>query len=170
MLVYLYASVCRCRALLVVLDHRANSSSDTGRFELIYRATANPNTKGCDTKFVVEGQRITKLDLQRYVAIDRRLMRQAQQAESHGKLDNDEDATTSSTAEAAGHRRSNNISLIQTTDTDTSEPRHSSLQEPRQCSQSAHATSASPERAANSSSQKTYRGLRQSTVQIYNGR
>ena len=61
---------------LVVLDQRASSSSSTGRFELIYRATTNPHTRGVDCKFVVEGQRLSKTDLQRYVAIDRRLMRQ----------------------------------------------------------------------------------------------
>jgi tubulin monoglycylase TTLL3/8 len=69
----------------VVLDQRENSSSETGQFELVYHDSTNPNTRGHDTKFIVEGQRIKKLDLQRFTAIDQRAMRIQQDHESQAR-------------------------------------------------------------------------------------
>ena len=154
--------------MLVVLDQRANSSCATGRFELIYRGTTNSNTKGCDSKFVVEGQRINKADLQRYLTIDRKMMKQHEQAAC--KEARDDVSVTSSSA--TGHCC--NISLMQLT-----EPRSESVD--YECSvggaaaettgNNSHnttATSHAHERTA--SSNKAYRGLRHTTVQIYGGR
>ena len=156
-----------CWLVLVVLDHRANSSSATGRFELVYRATTNPNTKGCDTRFVVEGQRINKVDLQRYVAIDRKLMRQQEHAASRDK---------SADNVTAGCRQCNKISLVQSSDSSEwhsapvdCECNVDSSQEPPPRTTHTVSASQSHERAT-SNSHKTYRGLRPSTVQIYNGR
>jgi hypothetical protein len=59
----------------VVLDRRDNSGADTGRFELAYHDSTNPNTRGSDTRLLLEGQRIKKPDLQRYASIDQRAMK-----------------------------------------------------------------------------------------------
>jgi len=147
--------MCACVCVSVVLDHRSNSSCDTGRFELVYRATANPYTRGSDMRFVVEGQRINKVDLQRYVAIDRRMMKQQQQQDAViNDAGEEPDVTTPTPAAAAA------ISPL-------------SVDRPATTGQPAARTvtqAASPERLVNSSSSKAYRGLRPSTVQIYNGR
>lgn len=60
---------------LVVLDHRENSSCDTGGFELIYHDTTNPNTRGLDSKLLLEGQHIKQHDLQRFAMIDQKAMK-----------------------------------------------------------------------------------------------
>jgi len=160
--------VCVC-VCVVVLDQRVNSSSQTGRFELIYRATNNPNTKGCETKFVVEGQRITKLDLQRYLAIDRKLMRQQQQQQQqsadHAKHNNgnDDDDDVAVTSDRHG-----NGAVSQTLQSQLAGECIESA------TASAHAAAPAGGRVthavAAASSPKMYRGLRQSTVQIYNAR
>ena len=165
--------------MLVVLDQRANSSCATGRFELIYRGTTNPNTKGCDSKFVVEGQRINKADLQRYVTIDRKMMKQQEQTASKETRD---DVTVTSSSST---RHCCNISLVQLTES-RGDPVDSELvsggggagaetgnhsHEPTHNVTAPTSTSASHahERTA-SSSNKAYRGLRHTTVQIYSGR
>jgi len=174
--------------LLVVLDQRTNSSCSTGRFELIYRATTNPNTRGSDSKFisntrgsdnkfVVAGQKINRVDLQRFVAIDRKMMRQQQQHE------NDVIVTSSSAAggchapQYGGHR----ISLVQVTDgsvtdhcgcdgQDTFSPSEVPHNNANASVTTTTSSSQTSERPAVSSQNKVYRGLRPSTVQIYNGR
>lgn len=60
---------------LVVLDHRENSGCDTGEFELIYHDTTNPNTRGLDSKLLLEGQHIKQHDLQRFAMIDQKAMK-----------------------------------------------------------------------------------------------
>lgn len=158
--------------MLVVLDQRANSSCATGRFELIYRGTTNSNTKGCDSKFVVEGQRINKADLQRYLTIDRKMMKQQEQAAS--KETRDDVTVTSSSAT----RRCCNISLVQLTEPHSesvdsehgggggaTETTGSNSHEPQH-----NTTSASHAHERTASSNKAYRGLRHTNVQIYGGR
>jgi len=132
--------------------------------------------KGSDTRFIVEGQRINKTDLQRYLTIDRKAMRQQEQAE---KADREDEAT--GTSSTGARRHSCNISLVQLTESshgvtgDSESGTEASLHEPvHNASVLASTLSHSQERSAahNSShkNDKIYRGLRHSTVQIYNGR
>ena len=156
-----------CERVSVVLDQRANSSCGTGRFELIYRGTTNANSKGCDCKFVVAGQRINKLDLQRYVAIDRKAMRQQERDTSEQRHD---DEMTSSTGVCCSQ------GPTQTSEWSNS-VREAGDCQCDGCSSQEHVPSATvatrphertADNTARPSSHKTYRGLRQSTVQIYN--
>ena len=153
--------------LSVVLDHRLNSSCDTGRFELIHRATTNPNTKGCDTRFVVAGQRINKVDLQRYLAIDRKVMQQQQQQE----------LLEAAAPSARGSQQCNRISLVQKEWSTVAPPGECEYNSTPEQPSAATATTTSVQRTTTASASpqenavnKMYRGLRPSTVQIYNGR
>jgi len=151
----------------VVLDQRSNSCSDTGHFELIYRATTNPNTRGCDCKFIVAGQRINKLDLQRFIAIDRKVMRQQEKAGERR-----DDDVTSSTGACGSH--AHKISLVQLADTagagaGRGEAGGGECGGEYSGSSSQQGSQNSGSSSANVSN-KNYRGLRQSTVEIYNGR
>lgn len=124
----------------------------------------------------MEGQRISKVDLQRYVAIDRKMMKQQEHAASREKHD---DMTT-----GAGGRLCDNITLVQSTDTSSSEAidldsngrseteRQQSATAPSSTASHSVMHATSQDRTANNShkTDKAYRGLRQSTIQIYNGR
>ena len=54
----------------VILDRREDKNCDTGRFELVLRNYPVPQVKCIDTKFIVDGLKIRKADLQRYAVID----------------------------------------------------------------------------------------------------
>ena len=69
----------------MVLDYRENIGCDTGRFELIHHDTTNPNTRGLDSKLLLEGQRIRKPDLQRYMIIDQKAMKIEKDREEKAK-------------------------------------------------------------------------------------
>ena len=61
----------RTRSVAVVLDKRDNKTADTGKFELAFKDTQQIASSKCvDTKFVIEGQRIKRLDLAKYNQID----------------------------------------------------------------------------------------------------
>ncbi len=61
-----------------MLDRRENKSCDTGGFELAHRDSPIPIMKCVDTKFLLEGQRIRKPDLQKYMQIDQKAQRAEQ--------------------------------------------------------------------------------------------
>ena len=69
----------------VVLDHRENSGCNTGDFELIYQDSTNSNSRGIDCKLLLEGQKIKKLDLQRYTLIDQKAMKVQKEKEARAK-------------------------------------------------------------------------------------
>jgi len=50
---------------------------------LIYYDTTNPNTRGIDSKLLLEGVRIKKPDLQRYAIIDQKALKQQMDKEQH---------------------------------------------------------------------------------------
>ena len=61
----------RTHWVAVVLDKRDNKTADTGKFELAFKDTQQIASSKCvDTKFVIEGQRIKRLDLAKYNQID----------------------------------------------------------------------------------------------------
>jgi hypothetical protein len=84
--------------LPVVLDRRDNSGADTGRFELAYHDATNPNTRGSDTRLLLEGQRIKKPDLQRYASIDQRAMKLQKDREARAATEKQNRAPGTKTA------------------------------------------------------------------------
>jgi len=113
----------------------------------------------------VAGQRINKVDLQRYVAIDRKMMRQQQKEKS------DDDVTSSTGAPAPCRQCSHRVSLVQLTDwTSIQGDVVDSQYSENNSHQAVENSTLSTSQPVNAASNKQYRGLRPSTVQIYNGR
>lgn len=81
----------------MVLDYHNNSSADTGRFELAYRSSTNPNTRGSDTKLLLEGQRIKKLELLRFTTVDQQAMKLQKDREAR-KMDKQNKQSSKSTS------------------------------------------------------------------------
>ena len=69
----------------VVLDRRENRGCDTGRFELAYRENPLHASKCVETKFLLEGNRIRRQDLQRYSMLDQRFTKQEKDKEERAR-------------------------------------------------------------------------------------
>ena len=61
---------CCCMCVVVVLDKREKRHADTGCFELAFKDSTMSAPKCVDQKFLIEGQRIRRLDLAKYSQID----------------------------------------------------------------------------------------------------
>ena len=59
----------------MVLDRKENKYCDTGRYELVCKKPTLPDFRCVDNKFITEGQKIKRADLQKYSQIDRKQQR-----------------------------------------------------------------------------------------------
>ena len=64
----------------VVLDRKENKHCDTGKYELVCKSAALPEFRCVDNKFITEGQKIKRADLQKYSQIDKKQQRLEVQA------------------------------------------------------------------------------------------
>lgn len=69
----------------VVLDRKEDANCNTGGFELIYKDNPVGSSKCVETKFLLEGQRIKKAELQKYHWLDQILAKESHQAEVREK-------------------------------------------------------------------------------------